>query len=88
MYLRYHAGIVTDEMLSLPKAPFLAVGLLEALGAATGMAAGGNAHFIMLLFASWDSIYGNSWLLNSKCFALYDLIVLLSFHQTFWLLEN
>ncbi|KAM3692615.1 hypothetical protein ACJW31_08G102300 [Castanea mollissima] len=40
LYLRYHAGIVTDEMLSLPKAPFLAVGLLEALGAATGMAAG------------------------------------------------
>lgn len=59
-------------MLSLPKAPFLAVGLLEALGAATGMAAGGNAHFIMLLFASWDYIYGHSWLLNSKCFALYD----------------
>ncbi|CAL5434059.1 unnamed protein product [Camellia sinensis] len=40
LYLRYHAGIVTDEMLSLPKAPFLAVGLLEALGAAAGMAAG------------------------------------------------
>lgn len=41
LYLRYHAGIVTDEMLSMPKAPFLAVGLLEALAAATGMAAGG-----------------------------------------------
>ncbi|GKV26271.1 hypothetical protein SLEP1_g35608 [Rubroshorea leprosula] len=40
LYLRFHAGIVTDEMLSLPKAPFLAVGLLEALAAATGMAAG------------------------------------------------
>ncbi|GFY94284.1 CRT (chloroquine-resistance transporter)-like transporter 3 [Actinidia rufa] len=40
LYLRYHAGIVTDEMLSLPKAPYLAVGLLEALGAASGMAAG------------------------------------------------
>ncbi|XP_017983858.1 PREDICTED: protein CLT1, chloroplastic isoform X1 [Theobroma cacao] len=40
LYLRYHAGIVTDEMLSMPKAPFLAVGLLEALAAATGMAAG------------------------------------------------
>ncbi|KAL6284566.1 hypothetical protein ACE6H2_015495 [Prunus campanulata] len=40
LYLRYRAGIVTDEMLSMPKAPFLAVGLLEALGAATGMAAG------------------------------------------------
>ncbi|XP_042954700.1 protein CLT1, chloroplastic-like [Carya illinoinensis] len=40
LYLRYHAGIVTDEMLSMRKAPFLAVGFLEALGAATGMAAG------------------------------------------------
>ncbi|KAF5471110.1 hypothetical protein F2P56_011577 [Juglans regia] len=40
LYLRYQAGIVTDEMLSMRKGPFLAVGLLEALGAATGMAAG------------------------------------------------
>ncbi|XVF47263.1 hypothetical protein PTKIN_Ptkin03bG0095300 [Pterospermum kingtungense] len=40
MYFRYHAGIVTDEMLSMPKAPFLAAGLLEALAAATGMAVG------------------------------------------------
>ncbi|XP_010276678.1 PREDICTED: protein CLT1, chloroplastic-like [Nelumbo nucifera] len=36
---RYNAGIVTDEMLSLPKTSFLFVGLLEALAAATGMAA-------------------------------------------------
>ncbi|XP_009603801.1 protein CLT3, chloroplastic isoform X2 [Nicotiana tabacum] len=40
LYLRYHAGKVTDEMLSLPKTPFVAVGLLEALAAASGMAAG------------------------------------------------
>ncbi|KAJ8539836.1 hypothetical protein K7X08_014088 [Anisodus acutangulus] len=40
LYLRYHAGKVTDEMLSLPKFPFVAVGLLEALAAASGMAAG------------------------------------------------
>ncbi|KAJ1384101.1 Chloroquine-resistance transporter-like [Sesbania bispinosa] len=40
LYIRYRAGIVTDEMLSMPKTPFLVVGLLEALGAATGMAAG------------------------------------------------
>lgn len=46
--LRYNAGIVTDEMLSLPKTPYVAVGLLEALGAATGMAAGGNAILIVL----------------------------------------
>ncbi|KAJ8560423.1 hypothetical protein K7X08_022283 [Anisodus acutangulus] len=40
LYLRYHDGKVTDEMLSLPKFPFVAVGLLEALAAASGMAAG------------------------------------------------
>ncbi|CAJ1964539.1 unnamed protein product [Sphenostylis stenocarpa] len=44
LYIRYHAGIVTDEMLSMPKTPFIVVGLLEALGAATGMAAGGKNH--------------------------------------------
>ncbi|KAG8079107.1 hypothetical protein GUJ93_ZPchr0007g3509 [Zizania palustris] len=40
LYLRYQAGIVTDEMLSLPQKSFVAVGLLEALAAAAGMAAG------------------------------------------------
>ncbi|XP_022897957.1 protein CLT1, chloroplastic-like isoform X2 [Olea europaea var. sylvestris] len=40
LYLRYQAGKVTDEMLSLPKFPLVAVGLLEALAAASGMAAG------------------------------------------------
>jgi uncharacterized membrane protein len=40
LYYRYHGGLVTDEMLSLPKTPFLAVGFLEALAAASGMAAG------------------------------------------------
>ncbi|PIN26132.1 hypothetical protein CDL12_01128 [Handroanthus impetiginosus] len=40
LYFRYQAGKVTDEMLSLPKSPLIAVGLLEALAAASGMAAG------------------------------------------------
>ncbi|KAG8388940.1 hypothetical protein BUALT_Bualt02G0177500 [Buddleja alternifolia] len=40
LYLRYQSGKVTDEMLSMPKSPLIAVGLLEALGAASGMAAG------------------------------------------------
>ncbi|KAM0874419.1 hypothetical protein ACQ4PT_037436 [Festuca glaucescens] len=40
LYLRYQAGTVTDEMLSLPQKPFILVGLLEALAAAAGMAAG------------------------------------------------
>ncbi|XP_021843340.1 protein CLT1, chloroplastic [Spinacia oleracea] len=39
LYLRHRAGFVTNEMLSLPQAPFLAVGLFEALAAASGMAA-------------------------------------------------
>ncbi|KAL9316026.1 hypothetical protein ACSQ67_017027 [Phaseolus vulgaris] len=40
LYIRHRAGIVTDEMLDAPKAPFVVVGLLEALAAVTGMAAG------------------------------------------------
>lgn len=39
LYIRQKAGLVTDEMLSLPQTPFLAVGLLEAIAAASGMAA-------------------------------------------------
>lgn len=40
LHIRHHAGLVTNEMLDAPKAPFVLVGLLEALAAATGMAAG------------------------------------------------
>ncbi|ERN18450.1 protein CLT1, chloroplastic isoform X1 [Amborella trichopoda] len=40
LHFRYHAGIVTDEMLALPKSRLFAVGFLEALAAASGMAAG------------------------------------------------
>ncbi|KAL0557824.1 hypothetical protein IC582_006375 [Cucumis melo] len=39
LYLRRRANIVTEEMLSLPKSRFMAIGFLEALGIATGMAA-------------------------------------------------
>lgn len=39
--MRYRAGIVTDEMLAIPKWRFAAIGILEALGVATGMSAGG-----------------------------------------------
>lgn len=64
LFLRYHAGKVTYEMLSLPKSPFLAVGLLEALGAACGMAAGATlcgaaipvlsqSFLVWQLFLSW-----------------------------------
>jgi len=42
LYFRYRAGTVTDAMLSVPKSPFLIVGILEALAAAAGMAAAAN----------------------------------------------
>ncbi|RVW65628.1 Protein CLT2, chloroplastic [Vitis vinifera] len=38
LYIRYRAGIVTDEMIALPKSRFMAIGILEALGVASGMA--------------------------------------------------
>lgn len=41
LYLRYRAGIVTKEMLALPKSRFVAIGALEALGVASGMASAG-----------------------------------------------
>ncbi|XP_077216768.1 CRT (chloroquine-resistance transporter)-like transporter 2 [Tasmannia lanceolata] len=40
LYGRYCSQIVTKEMLALPKSRFMAIGFLEALGVATGMAAG------------------------------------------------
>lgn len=42
LYARYRAGIVTKEMISVPKSRFVAIGILEALGVATGMYAAGN----------------------------------------------
>ncbi|EOY15500.1 hypothetical protein QUC31_000574 [Theobroma cacao] len=38
LFVRYRAGIVTNEMLGLPKSRFIAIGVLEALGVASGMA--------------------------------------------------
>ncbi|KAF8024729.1 hypothetical protein BT93_F1799 [Corymbia citriodora subsp. variegata] len=40
LYIRYRVGIVTGEMLALPKSRFVAIGMLEALGVVTGMSAG------------------------------------------------
>ncbi|KAF8783976.1 hypothetical protein HU200_000068 [Digitaria exilis] len=39
LYARYRAGVVTRDMLALPKRRFIAIGLLEALGVASGMSA-------------------------------------------------
>ncbi|KAK4276910.1 hypothetical protein QN277_015005 [Acacia crassicarpa] len=40
LYIRSRAGIVTREMMAIPKLRFLAVGFLEALAVAIGMSAG------------------------------------------------
>ncbi|CAN6338429.1 unnamed protein product [Urochloa humidicola] len=40
LYARYRTGVVTRSMLALPKRRFVAIGLLEALGVASGMSAG------------------------------------------------
>uniref|UniRef100_A0A5B7C6S7 Uncharacterized protein n=1 Tax=Davidia involucrata TaxID=16924 RepID=A0A5B7C6S7_DAVIN len=40
LYIRYRAGIVTDEMMAIPKSRFIVIGILEALGVAAGMSAG------------------------------------------------
>ncbi|KAF3775212.1 CLT2 protein [Nymphaea thermarum] len=40
LYIRHRLGIVTKEMLTLPKSRFMVIGFLEALGVAAGMSAG------------------------------------------------
>ncbi|GFY85911.1 CRT (chloroquine-resistance transporter)-like transporter 2 [Actinidia rufa] len=42
LYMRYRGRIVTDEMMAIPKSPFIMIGILEALGVAAGMSAGGH----------------------------------------------
>ncbi|CAM6037763.1 unnamed protein product [Sphagnum compactum] len=42
LFIRYRTGIVTKEMLALPKLQFIALGALEAVGIASGMAAAAN----------------------------------------------
>lgn len=38
LFIRHRAGIVSDEMLAIPKSRFVVIGFLEALGVAAGMA--------------------------------------------------
>lgn len=40
--MRYNAGIVTNEMMDQPKRLYVAIGLLEAVGVALGMASAGT----------------------------------------------
>ncbi|KAI3725620.1 hypothetical protein L1987_65411 [Smallanthus sonchifolius] len=42
LYMRHHAGIVTNEMISLPKWRFAVIGMLEALGVVSGMYSAAN----------------------------------------------
>jgi len=53
LFIRFRAGIVTKEMLALPKAQFMLIGLLEALGVASGMASAG----IMFLLCCYNSLF-------------------------------
>lgn len=50
LYMRYAAGMVTNEMMALPKSRFVAIGILEALGVASGMSAAGTIVFVCALF--------------------------------------
>lgn len=52
LYVRYRAGIVTDEMIALPKSRFMAIGILEALGVASGMASAGVVNDLKLTFVA------------------------------------
>ncbi|KAL8487816.1 hypothetical protein ACS0TY_024218 [Phlomoides rotata] len=40
LHVRYHAGVTTDEMLAIPKLPFIVIGFLEAISTVSGMYAG------------------------------------------------
>jgi hypothetical protein len=60
LFVRYRGGIVSREMLSLPKSRFVLIGLLEALGAALGMAAAGNLWFFLLCYNVWCNSFPRS----------------------------
>uniref|UniRef100_A0A453K2X0 Uncharacterized protein n=2 Tax=Aegilops tauschii subsp. strangulata TaxID=200361 RepID=A0A453K2X0_AEGTS len=77
LYVRYRAGVVTRDMLALPKIRFAVIGLLEALGVAAGMSAGamlpGPAIPILSQsFLVWQLIF--SVLLLGKTYSLRQII--------------
>ncbi|KAF7057562.1 hypothetical protein CFC21_064806 [Triticum aestivum] len=77
LYARYRAGVVTRDMLTLPKIRFAVIGLLEALGVAAGMSAGamlpGPAIPILSQsFLVWQLIF--SVLLLGKTYSLRQII--------------
>ncbi|KAL9143964.1 hypothetical protein ABFS82_14G268300 [Erythranthe guttata] len=74
LFMRYRAGIATDEMLSFPKIPFIIIGLLEALGVVSGMYSGAmlpgpaipilNQTFLLWQLAFSMLILGRTYSLN------------------------
>ncbi|THG07280.1 hypothetical protein TEA_001870 [Camellia sinensis var. sinensis] len=59
MELLYRAGIVTDEMMAIPKSPFIVIGILEALGVAAGMSSGEHSLWNVFTTLQWflDYLY-------------------------------
>ncbi|KAL6578426.1 hypothetical protein OROMI_010754 [Orobanche minor] len=62
--LRYHAGITTDEMLAIPKSPFIMIGFLESISLLCAMYAGAvlPGPAIPLLFQTflvWQLVYSS-----------------------------
>ncbi|GFP97410.1 crt homolog 3 [Phtheirospermum japonicum] len=80
LFMRYRAGIVTDEMLAIPKSPFIVIGSLEALGVVAGMYSGAmlpgpaipilNQAFLVWQLAFSILLLGRSYSLNklAGCF--------------------
>ncbi|KAL7085422.1 hypothetical protein ACP275_14G281200 [Erythranthe tilingii] len=74
LFMRYRAGVATDEMLSFPKTPFIIIGLLEALGVVSGMYSGAmlpgpaipilNQTFLLWQLAFSMLILGRTYSLN------------------------
>ncbi|KAL3634037.1 Protein clt2, chloroplastic [Castilleja foliolosa] len=88
LFMRYRAGIATDEMLAIPKLPFIAIGLLEALGVVAGMYSGAmlpgpaipilNQAFLVWQLAFSMLLLGRSYSLNklAGCFLVAAGVVL------------
>jgi len=69
--MRYRAGIVTDEMMTIPKLPFLIIGILEALGVASGMSSGG------METTNFETLKSNGRVLNYKMAAEINLFFII-----------
>lgn len=77
LYARSRAGVVTRDMLALPKRRFVAIGLLEALGVASGMSAaamlpGPAIPILSQSFLVWQLIF--SALLLGRTYSMRQII--------------